>query len=56
MTTEEKVDALAKVICILEGVECVDSDDGSSNWWMFRGKAEDIVSNLSSEQGKQDDN
>ena len=53
-TTEEiaerKAELLAKVLCRLEGIEPVDSMDGSYNWWLFKGLADEVVKKLAGQK------
>jgi len=37
---------LAKFLCILAGIEVVDSADGSQNWWVFQKEADEIVDGI----------
>ena len=36
----------AKLLCVIAGIEPVDSVDHSQNWWMFNAEAEKIVDDI----------
>lgn len=37
---------LAKYLCVIAGIEPVDSADGSPNWWMFSQEADNIYDGI----------
>lgn len=46
--TEEQLATriMATAMCLVVGIEPIDSLDGSSNWWMFQQEAEKLVKDL----------
>lgn len=43
---EAAITLQAKVLCLIAGIEPIDSLDGSSNWWAFNADAEKIVDDI----------
>lgn len=40
------IEAQARMMCRIVGIEPIDSLDGSSNWWIFSSRATEIVDSL----------
>ncbi|HYT44707.1 MAG TPA: hypothetical protein VEP90_20430 [Methylomirabilota bacterium] len=38
--------SVACLLCRVAGIEPIDSNDGSSNWWIFNAEAEKIVDDV----------
>jgi hypothetical protein len=40
----DELEAISRIICRqINGIEPIDADDGSSNWWMFRDEAKRVL-------------
>lgn len=47
MERERAIELQGKLLCIIAGMEPIDSADGSPNWWVFHAEAEKIVDDIS---------
>ena len=43
---EKEIAFIASSMCIVAGIQPIDSMDGSPNWWMFQAEAEKIVDDI----------
>ena len=46
MERDKAIDLQAKVLCVIAGMEPIDSMDGSPNWWVFQADAAKIVDEI----------